>query len=183
MLNVSQKFKNPIAWYFKPSVGNYLNSDPSINAFHPMGLINRERYMSLHISVDAQNYKNNFIPSLTAGVIYVSEKAKARREFGLYSENHFSFQRDAAGTLKTYRNRFLTFSYEVRNNKPQHLNSLYFSLSYLVGREGTTFDKNTFRLGIGQYWFAGGTARLEPVIYFHDAFKNVTPGLRLVKRF
>lgn len=55
------------------------------------------------------------------------------------------------------------------------------SISYLVRRKGDFFQKNSFRLGFGGLKY--DKLLVEPVIYFHDLFRGVTPGLKLSVSF
>lgn len=55
------------------------------------------------------------------------------------------------------------------------------SLNYLVKRQGDLFEKNTFNIGLTH----GLNNRIEvqPMIYFHDFFRNVYPSLKFGVHF
>ncbi|HEY4288926.1 MAG TPA: hypothetical protein VGN00_17605 [Puia sp.] len=67
------------------------------------------------------------------------------------------------------------------DHKPSKETGLYtnISIGYLIKREGEFFNKNTFRLGVGDMELKGGKILLQPLICFNDFFRGVTPGLRL----
>ncbi|QHS62913.1 hypothetical protein [Chitinophaga agri] len=149
-------------------------------------------YLSFNGAVNIQNYKNYFVPSFTLGATAVvgTTLGSGRRvhEFGAYWEPNFFFGKDAAGKLKTYRNDFITLVYGVgpakrdQEKKEPYLQFVT-SVSYLIHRSGDYIEKNTFRVGIGRMSLFEGKTKIEPVIYFHDAFKGVTPGIRLIQSF
>ncbi|MEO6539962.1 MAG: hypothetical protein ABIN74_03180, partial [Ferruginibacter sp.] len=58
-----------------------------------------------------------------------------------------------------------------------------FSLGYLVRQKGNYFEKNTFRVGAGQVSLFRGNIKIEPVFYFNDFFKGITPGVKLLMNF
>jgi hypothetical protein len=103
----------------------------------------------------------------------------SRHSLGLYWEPQFTFSGDAQGKMIPNRNDFLTFRFQETPNKPPGQFELMstFSVSYLIRRSGTVFEKNTFRLGL--LGLASGRLHLEPELYFNDFFKNVSPGIRL----
>ena len=53
------------------------------------------------------------------------------------------------------------------------------SIGYLIKRQGEYFNQHTFRLSVGDMELKGGKILLQPLIYFNDFFRGVTPGLRL----
>jgi hypothetical protein len=83
---------------------------------------------------------------------------------------------------------FLTLTWGqglVQDYNPRKESHLLFimSLAYLVKRDGDYFKDNTFRIGAGRLSLFGGKSKIEPVIYFNDFFKGVTPGIRLIQSF
>ena len=166
----------------------YLRKQPEIFAPAAKGYISGGDFLSLRLSVDAQNYKNYFVPSISFGFAIVSNNNFVRREFGLGSEQHFMFQKNDSGKLQAFRNSFLTVSYgrsTIKLNESKDDATLYpfISVGYLLKRRGDVYDKNTFKVGLGRFSFFGGSTRIEPTIYFNNLFKGVTPSLRIVQSF
>ena len=58
-----------------------------------------------------------------------------------------------------------------------------FSFGYLIKRSGDFYEKNTMRIGIGQASLFKNKINIEPVIYYNNLFKGVTPGLKLTVNF
>jgi hypothetical protein len=77
-----------------------------------------------------------------------------------------------------YKDRNIVLKYIQRMER-----SMWMPVSYLIHREGEFYEKNTFRFGTGGVSFLNDKLNLEPVIYFHDLFRGVTPGLRLQMAF
>ena len=147
-------------------------------------------YLSLNGSVNIQNYKNYFVPSFSLGATVVSSlfSGKHTMEFGAYWEPNFFFGRDSEGKLKTYRNDFVTLMYGVgpakrEPGKKEPYLQFVASVGYLVHRSGDYFDKHSFRVGLGRVSLLEGKTKIEPVLYFHEFFKGVTPGIRLTQSF
>lgn len=166
-----------------------LRRDPSITASHPHGFAAGDDFLELGASVGAQNYKNYFVPSfsLVAGVV-ISSHGFYKREFKLGWEPNFFFRKDEQGKLKTYRNDFLTLMLAqgpIKDNdahKESPFSSIV-SFGYLVRRSGDFYTKNTMRFGAGRLSLFEGKTKIEPVIYFNNFFKGVTPGLRWIQSF
>jgi hypothetical protein len=57
------------------------------------------------------------------------------------------------------------------------------SIGYLIRRDGAYFDKHSLRLGMGRLSLFEGKTQIEPMLYFHDLFREVTPGIRWIQRF
>ncbi len=135
-------------------------------------------------SVDVQNYKNRFVPSNTIEFAFIQKTEKRIDDVGLSGELHFIF-REEAGKIKAYKNVFVTFSYECTRLKEagKPFSGRYFSIGYRVAGEGDFYDPHTFKLTTGQFSFENGTTKVQPVFYFNDFFKNITPSLRIVQRF
>lgn len=181
--------KNANARWIKDEQGRWhiKKGDQSIYSNHqPAGFVgNSGDYLTVRGSVNIQNYKNYFVPSASLGMALVLNNGHTKRDLGLFWEPHFSFSKNTAGKLHTFRNDFITLTYgqmRVRKNMASKENSFLpiFSLGYLVNRKGDHFEKNTWKLGAGQVSLFNGKIKIEPVIYFNDLFKGVTPGLRLM---
>jgi hypothetical protein len=169
---------------------HYLKKDKAISGDKPRGRtqIGSGNYLGIMITVNAQNYKNYFVPSFSLGAVLTltNRERTFKWEPGLFWEPHFLFARDAQGKLRTYRNDFLTFTYGqggTTDYDPQKdfSFSAVFSLGYLISREGDFIAKNTFRLGAGKLKLLKTT--IEPSMYFNNFFKGVTPGIRISQRF
>lgn len=166
----------------------YLKSDESISARLPKGYVAGGDFLNFRLSVDAQNYKNYFIPSFTLGAGLIFSKPYWKREFVLAWEPNFLFSQNAQGKLKTFRNDFLTLTAAqgpIKDGEPRkesHFLTII-SFGYLIKREGDYFEKGTMRLGAGRLSIFDGKTKLEPALYFTNVFKGVTPGLRWIQSF
>lgn len=166
----------------------FLKTDRSISAKQPAGFVGGGDFLNFRISVDIQNYKQYFVPSFSLGAGLILSTPHFKRDIILSWDPHFFFAKDSQDKLKTFRNDFLTLTWGqglVKDNEPRKESHLLFimSLGYLIKREGEYFDKNTFRLGGGRLSLFGGKSKIEPVMYFNNFFKGVTPGLRLIQSF
>ncbi|MCF6402564.1 hypothetical protein L3C95_11570 [Chitinophaga filiformis] len=170
----------------------HLKKDYNISSKSSAGSIyTHGDYLAFTPSVAIQNYKNYFVPSFSLGVTIITGTMGNRgktREIGAYWEPDFFFGKDSEGRVKTYRNDFLTLVYgggpgrkEVEKKEPYL--QYVFSVSYLIHRSGDYFEKHTFRAGIGRMSLFEGKTKIEPVLYFHEFFKGVTPGIRLIQSF
>lgn len=191
-INTIQKNKNSRwikdgegIWYIK-------NGDKSIYSNHQAaGYVpgtGTGDYLTSLTAVSVQNYKNYFVPSASLGIGLGFNYGKAKRELGLLWEPNFFFAKNAQGNLQTYRNDFLTFSYKrfplKKENDVQSFSFINgFSFGYLIRRKGEFFEKNTMRIGVQAASFLKGKVNLEPVLYFNNFFKGLTPGLRLTVNF
>lgn len=166
----------------------YLNVDRTISAKLPGGLVGGGDFLNFRISVDIQNYKQYFVPSFSLGAGLILSTPHFKRDIVLSWDPHFFFAKDGQDKLRTFRNDFLTLTWGqgiVQDNNPRKESHLLFimSLGYLIKREGEYFDKNTFRIGGGRLSLFGGKSKIEPVMYFNNFFKGVTPGVRLIQSF
>jgi hypothetical protein len=131
------------------------------------------------LAVNLQNVYQHLSPSASLGVLFDFPRRGFAHELSLSWEPMFLFALDNRGVWQTYRNDWLMARYSIyaphAEKKAMFTGNL--SVSYLIRRKGDFFDKNTFRLGLGG--FRKDKLTLEPVIYFHDFFRGVTPGLRL----
>jgi hypothetical protein len=166
----------------------YLKTDKSITARYDKGHVAGGNFLNFRFSVDAQNYKNYFVPSFSLGAGVVLSKNKWKSEFALAWEPNFFFARNAQGKLQTFRNDFLTLTGgtgPIHDNDAHKESHFVFiaSFGYLVNKQGTYFEKGTMRLGMGRLSLFEGKTKLEPAFYFTDLFKGVTPGLRWIQSF
>jgi hypothetical protein len=182
--------KNKKARWVKGDEGvwHIKNGDPSIYSNHqPAGYISGTGigdYLTSLTTVSLQNYKNYFVPSASLGIGLGFNNGRVKQEMGLLWEPHFFFSKNAAGSLRTYRNDFLTFAYKrtllgKENAPPRFSFSNGFSFAYLIRRSGDFYEKNTMRIGVGKVYLFNERISIEPVIYFNNFFKGVTPGLKL----
>jgi hypothetical protein len=169
---------------------HYMIKDPAITGDKPKGFTasGTGDFLSGFITINAENYKNFFVPSFSVGLrLTISNRERNYKwEPGLLWEPHYLFARDGQNKLRTYRNDFLTFIYGqggTRDHDPRkdYSFSTVFSLGYLINRNGDYFVKNTFRLGAGKIQLY--KTSIEPSIYFNNFFKGVTPGIRISQTF
>lgn len=169
----------------------HLTNDPAISAKMGQGLFDMPGDMlALTAAAGAQNYKNYFAPSFSLGATVttsiISRNSRIKREIGIYWEPMFFFGKNSNGKLTTYRNDFLTLSYGQGPEKRVGRESsmlFIFSVGYLVHREGDYVAPHTIRIGAGRLSLFEGKTKLEPMLYFNDFFKGVTPGIRLMQYF
>lgn len=145
-------------------------------------------YIASRMAVGIQNYKNYFVPSVNLGAGLVFNNGRVKYNFDVLGEFHFLFARNAQGNLQTYRNTFLTLHYKrTIVNRPASIPAISFisdfSFAYLIKRRGDFFEKNTMRIGVGQLSLFKERVNIEPVFYFNNLFKGVTPGLKLTLNF
>ncbi len=165
-----------------------LKADPAITSRRPRGGIADGNYINFRFSVDAQNYKAYFVPSFSLGGGLIIGNSFFKRDIIVSWDPNFLFARNGQGTLKTYRNDFVTLTWGqgmIQDNNPRLESHLLFimSLGYLVNRQGEFLAKNTFRVGAGRLSVAGGKTKLEPAFYFNRFFKGVTPAFRWIQSF
>jgi len=172
----------------KGSGSHYLQKDNSISAGRPRGHAVSGNFLAGYITINAQNYKNLFVPSFSLGIraTLTNKDRSFKWEPGLLWEPHFFFSKDAQGDLKTYRNDFVTLIYAQGGTKDHDPRkefsfSTHFSFGYLVHSSGEYFDENSFRLGAGQVQIL--KTIIEPAIYFQDLFKGVTPSIKISQSF
>jgi hypothetical protein len=131
--------------------------------------------------VGIQNVRNGFAPSVSLGFAYGSIMPnRLGREFALYWEPYFFFDRNAKGNITVQRNDFVTFQYYLRfqrNSSDVDINlTNVFSIGYLVNRDGDYFNKNTFKIGLPGMEFRNFL--IQPQFFFNDFFKQFYPSLR-----
>ena len=156
------------------------DSDPSIT-----GELWNKDYLRFDGYLNVQNYKNYFVPSASLGATIYFERGYNIHRISAYWEPGFYFRGNAQGGADTYRNDFvvLRYGYDRAGNKeePSENTGLYtnISIGYLVRKEGGYFSKNSWRLSAGDWQLKGGKLVIEPLIYFSNFFRGVTPGLRV----
>ena len=164
-----------------------LKAESLITAKRPKGFVGGGDFLNLRVSVDIQNYKHYFVPSFSLGVGVIFSTSHFKRDIVLSWDPHFYFGKNGQDKLRSFRNDFLTLTWGqgiVRDDPRKESHLLFImSLGYLVKREGEYFDKNSFRIGAGRLSLFQGKSKIEPVIYFNNFFKGVTPGLRLIQSF
>jgi len=172
----------------KGSGSHYLQNDNSISANRPRGHAAPDDFLSGYITINAQNYKNLFVPSFSIGVrATITNKDRSFKWVpALLWEPHFFFSKDAQGVLQTYRNDFITLMYAQGGTKDHDPRkefsfSTHFSFGYLAHSSGEYFEENSFRLGAGEVQIL--KTIIEPAIYFHDFFKGVTPSIKISQSF
>ena len=152
-------------WYIK-------NGDPSIYSDHqPAGYVSGTGdYLTSLTSTGFQNYKNYFVPSVSLGIGLGFNNGKVKSELGLLWEPNFFFSKNAQGSLRTYRNDFLTFTYRRSSLKKENeipavslLNG--FSFSYLIRRSGDFFEKNSMRFGVYSNFAMSKFSNHDKLIY------------------
>jgi hypothetical protein len=175
-------------WQMDKTGQLHLMKDPRISAKLPKGYFTGHGdYLTPDISVNLQNYKNYFVPSVSLGARVIISNAIYKRDIGVFWEPQFLFRNDQ-GRLKTYRNEFLTLTFgqgPIRDHDPLKESSLQVivSLAYLIRRDGQFYDQHTIRFGAGRLSLFEGKMQIEPLIYFHDFFREVTPGIRWIQKF
>ena len=191
-INTIQKNKNSRWIKDGEGIWHIKNGDKSIYSNHQAaGYVSGTGagdYLTSLTAVSIQNYKNYFVPSASLGIGLGFNNGKAKKELGLLWEPNFFFAKNTQGNLQTYRNDFLTFSYKrfpLKNeNDVQSFSFINgFSFGYLIRRKGEFFEKNTMRIGVQAASLLKGKVNLEPVLYFDNFFKGLTPGLRLTVNF
>jgi hypothetical protein len=133
-----------------------------------------------------QYARGSFVPSAGAGVQYrFSDGTYSQNFIRAYWEPYFFFSRDGNNKLVTDRNDFITLRYTVlflkETSKTKITTSGNISLSYLAGRRGNWFERNTFK--IGTPGFMAGSLMFEPEFFFNDAFRNFSPSLKMTLMF
>jgi hypothetical protein len=191
-INAIQKNKNTRWVKANGDMWHIKNGDQSIYSNHqPAGYVSNTGtgdYLASIISVDFQNYKNYFVPSASLGVGLGFNNGRVKRELGLLWQPNFVFAKNTHSSLQTYRNDFITFSYKRsfiknENSTPSFSFINGFSFGYLIRRKGDFFEKGTMRIGVGAASLLKDKISVEPVLYFNNLFKGITPGLKLTFNF
>lgn len=110
----------------------------------------RNNYISIGIIGAAiQNYKNYFVPSFSLSVEGRWDKSKKESNIvSLKWEPNFIFAENDERKLKAHRNDFLTIAFRKDYEKDADNVAYYLpvSLSYLIKRSGSFFEKILLRL-------------------------------------
>jgi len=180
--------KNVNAYWTSDKKGMYMWKDKDIKAKQPGGYIGAGDFLTLRLAVNAQNYKNYFVPSFSLGAALILSHNNFKRDIGLFWEPNFFFAKNTQGSLQTFRNDFLTLTFgqgAVKDHSPLKESEFItvFSVGYLITQKGDYFDKRTIRIGAGALSLFGGKTKIEPMLYFTDLFKGVTPGIRWTQGF
>jgi hypothetical protein len=172
----------------------HLRTDPDISARLPSGnRIQPNDMLGSLAAVSIQNYKSWFVPSFDLGVNLVihnfdwkHDDSRFKYVIDAYWEPQFLFL-STPGGLKTYRNDFIVLSWgyglkdpSVKDKSPLRFD---FSIGYLVGNRGGFYAPHTFRVGLDEVPIFKDKMKVQPVVYFNDFFKGVTPGLRITRSF
>jgi len=158
----------------------YMDADPTIT----MDPFDRD-FLQPDIFLNVQNYKNYFTPSVGLGINIHLKRGFNLHDISASWEPSFFFATNGQGNLQTYRNDFLVarYSWDVSDHNYDPLDAIglrtNISLGYLIQRQGNFFPQHAFRLTAGDITFQHGKLLLQPMIYFNDFFRGVTPGLRL----
>ncbi len=166
----------------------YLKGAPGITAPAPSGKPVNKRMLLIRPSIDIQNYREAFIPSISLGLTVARNHAGKYYEYGISSEVHFRFGNDMDGNSRTYINSFITAHFgkgwSTESGFAPNRLFPYVSLSYSPNNKGNVYrEDHTFRLGVGRFFLGNKTTKIEPGIYVDGAFKSATPSLRLVQAF
>jgi hypothetical protein len=138
------------------------------------------------VQLGLQYARGSFVPSAGAGLQYrFSDGIYSQNFIRAYWEPYFFFSRDDNNKLVTDRNDFITLRYTVlflkEKPKTKITTSGNISLSYLVGRRGSWFESNTFK--VGTPGFMAGSLMFEPEFFFNNAFRNFSPSLKMTLMF
>ncbi len=154
------------------------HNEPSILAPSEKG---KHNYLTLLLEGNLQNVYQYIAPSLTLGGIFGFYTNGINHQIILGWEPMFLFKKNKKDVLQTYRNGWLMMGYRFfsEGKNKSIFTQAGFSLSYLIHKDGDFFDKNTFRISVGGVGIKNNRVLLQPVIYFHNFFKQITPGLRL----
>src|SRR6201991_5192481 len=90
-------------------------TDPSVTAD-----ANNKDQLLLNIYMNAQNYKNYFVPSVSLGATIRLVRGFNKHDFGAYWEPNFFFSANAQGHPETFRNDFIVFHYGYDRSDNKH---------------------------------------------------------------
>jgi hypothetical protein len=189
---IRQDAHNTHGWWDSKKKWIELSANYTVTKDKTIGSINQKYvandYLRLLGSANVGNYKNYFVPSFSVGAMMHFSGRQVQKEFSMFWEPNFFFGKNPAGNLTAYRNDFLAAYFKfgmIQDNNPKKPLAFSFSLSlaYLIHREGDFVDPHTFRFGLGRASFLGGNYHLEPLVYFNNFFRGVTPGLKFTVDF
>ena len=173
-------------WYLAKDGKLHLQKSPDISALQARGHIGTSERIAFLLSMQAQNYKDYFVPSMSVSVMFSTNNGFIRKDLILGWEEHFLFARDDKNKRTTFPNGFITFSYERQlTGSPDKASWLFssYNIGYLLSQKGDFYHKNTFKAGLGKLYLFKRSLYIQPALYFHGLFKAVTPSLRLAVRF
>ncbi len=137
------------------------------------------------IQLGLQYGRGNAILSAGAGMQYsFKDGSFSTKYFRVLWEPYFFFSSDATNKLITDRNDFITLKYQnfyTKRDANKLQTSDNVSIGYLIGRRGSWFEKNTFKIGLPG--FLAGNLMFEPEFFFNDAFRNFSPSLKMTLLF
>ncbi len=137
------------------------------------------------IQLGLQYGRGNAILSAGAGMQYsFKDGSFSTKYFRALWEPYFFFSRDATNKLITDRNDFITLKYQnfyTKRDANKLQTSDNVSIGYLIGRRGSWFEKNTFKIGLPG--FLAGNLMFEPEFFFNNAFRNFSPSLKMTLLF
>ena len=146
--------------------------------------------LGLKFNVGGGLIRNKFSPVFEGGVVLAPQKQDyyfvggypSYSFLALTANRYYTFAQTAGSTFKTFNDTFITGSIGNRNNVKLASNFLVsefeMGLGYLIEREGTYFEKNTFKI-FGSVVTRSKFIRLTPEIYLTDNFREVFPGFSI----
>jgi hypothetical protein len=176
--------KNVNGYWVRDKDLYHAEKDPSISSTLPAGYIhvsNDQLYSVIQVNVG--NYKNYFAPSFSLGLGLSFKRGESTRKFMALWQPLFLFGTNDQGHMQTYRNEFIIiniFRDWTKSRQPTYINfDPSVSFGFMVRRDGDFFQKNSYFFGIGHVNLLRHVIELQPGMYFHDLFKEVTPSIKL----
>ena len=102
-------------------------NNPGFKSTGAYGYVGGGDQLNIRASIDVQNYKNYFVPSITLTAAIIVNNNLVRHEFAVGGESHFAFAKNSNGKLDAFRNSFLTISYgrgSLKNNEVKKYGTL-----------------------------------------------------------
>jgi hypothetical protein len=129
--------------------------------------------------------RGSFIAGFQVGVDYnLSRSLYNRTKLRLLSEIEMNFPRDVTtGKISMEQNRFIGLQL-LQYNKPLSDKlelAANFSVSFLISKNSTLYEKNSFRFGLPI--LTSKRITIEPSVIFNGWFKNPAPTIRLLFNF
>jgi hypothetical protein len=164
---------------------NTTDTKKNISLHEGFSSTRKKFYFEPYVQIGLQNINNTLITSAGAGFSIVNRlKNNGSKNYQLFWEPYFVFDKKADGGFKMRRNDFITFQYTTTQsntflpgaNKVEFNQNL--SIGYLIHRSGNFFKENTFKAGLpgAKYKFL----LLYPEFIFNGLLKNFQPGLKLI---
>ncbi len=129
----------------------------------------------LDLGTGIESVKNVFAINLEASMTFCFyKKGINKNSYGA----SYEFQYDFSTYYYRNINHFLNLYY-MRNfsDDPDRHNTYKFKVGYLLNRDGSMFDENTFCISVAH--MVGKYFVLQPKIYFSGAFKDITPAINI----